>query len=90
MAYIVTIAGNTRFCTACAAACMLVVIEGLLVYCHVLNAHIRASQMVHSQAQLAGNGEYPCQELQRRCGPFVGLPSGEALSGHLRCCIGLT
>ena len=61
-----------------------------LVYCHVLNAHIRASQMVHSQAQLAGNGEYPCQELQRRCGPFVGLPSGEALSGHLRCCIGLT
>jgi hypothetical protein len=46
--------------------------------------------MVHSEAQLADNGEYPCQELQRGGGPFVGLPSGEALSGHLRCCIGLT
>jgi hypothetical protein len=46
--------------------------------------------MVHSKAQLAGNGGYPCQELQRGSGPFVGLPSGEALSGHLRCCIGLT
>jgi len=46
--------------------------------------------MVHSKARLAGNGRCPCQEPQRGCGAFVGLPSGEALSSHLRCCIGLT
>ena len=65
-------------------------ISDKLVYCPVLNVHIRVPQMVHSKARLAGNGEYPCQELQRGGGPFVGLPSGEALSGRLRCCIGLT
>jgi hypothetical protein len=31
----------------------------------------------------------PCQELQRRRGPFSGLPSGELPRGHLRCCMGL-
>jgi len=46
--------------------------------------------MVHSKTRLAGNGRYPCQEPQRGCGAFAGLPSGEALSAHLRCCIGST
>jgi hypothetical protein len=30
--------------------------SGLLVSCLVLNAHIRAPQMAHSKARLAGNG----------------------------------
>src|SRR5690554_6187682 len=29
----------------------------------------------------------PCQGLQRSIGAFGGLPSGEPLAGHLRCCV---
>jgi len=37
----------------------------VLVSCLVLNVQIRAPQMVHSKARLAGNDRYPCQEPQR-------------------------
>ena len=40
--------------------------------------------MVQDKAQIAGNGNFPCQELQHRIGPFVGLPSGAARNRHLR------
>ncbi|MCU7928988.1 MAG: hypothetical protein KZQ97_21495, partial [Candidatus Thiodiazotropha sp. (ex Dulcina madagascariensis)] len=43
--------------------------------------------MPQDQTQRAGNGSGPCQALQRRIEALTGLPSGEALSRHLRCCV---
>ena len=39
-----------------------------------------------SKAQWAGNGQFPCQALQRGCGAPQGRPAGELVSVHgLRC-----
>ena len=43
--------------------------------------------MSQDKAQPAVNGYSLKQGLQRRIGSFVGLPSGETRSRHLRCCV---
>jgi len=56
------------------------------VVCPILIDDFRGSQLFQDKAQLAGNGRYPFQELQRRIGTVVNLPSGEMISYHLLCC----
>ena len=57
-----------------------------LVHLRPIIATFRAPRLVQDKARCAGKGHPPCQAPQHRPGPAGGLPSGEPLVGHLRCC----